>query len=415
MVIQPDSLGYDLVYLFTNATNGKSAKVFYRKTGMSDWATFSNNYPAGMTVNMALPFFRDRKLRVGGNGGVWESPVKDTTFLPIVNPWVGKSHYDCMLDTIYFDDHSILDHSGATWHWNITPQPAWMENANMRNPGVVLGNPGSYDVTLTVTKGGKSYTKTIAGMVSASTCPSIYDCNNPADLPKSAWSLIFVDSEETNDPGLATMSFDGNPSTIWHTRWSTGSDPYPHEIQIGLGARYKISKFTYLPRQDGENGRIKNFELYISDDTLNWGVPAKTGQFVNTAAPQTVVLDTAGTGRYFRLVALSEVNGNTWASAAEFSLVGCVDWPTGINPQKFQENLTAFPVPADGLVNVSLPPGENFRYQVISTTGIVVRQGNINSPSDFFPVNLEHLAAGIYIIQLIDDNGVIYRVKAVKR
>jgi PKD repeat protein len=320
-----------------------------------------------------------------------------------------------MLDTIYFDDHSILDHSGATWHWNITPQPAWMENANMRNPGVVLGNPGSYDVTLTVTKGGKSYTKTIAGMVSASTCPSIYDCNNPADLPKSAWSLIYVDSEETNDPGLATMSFDGDPSTIWHTRWSTGSDPYPHEIQIGLGARYKISKFTYLPRQDGENGRIKNFELYISDDTLNWGVPAKTGQFVNTAAPQTVVLDTAQTGRYFRLVALSEINGNVWASAAEFSLVGCIDWPTAINPQKFQENITAFPVPADGLVNVSLPSGENFRYQVISTTGRVVSQGVVEYPSDFFPVNLEHVAAGVYIIQLIDDNGVIYRVKAVKR
>ena len=415
MVIQPDSSGNDLVYLFTNATNGKSAKVLYRKTGMTDWAVFSNNYPAGMTVNMALPFFRDGKLRVGGNGGVWESPLKDTTFSPIINPWVGKSYYNCMLDTIYFDDHSILDHTGATWHWSITPQPVWMQNANIRSPGVVLGYPGSYDVTLTVTKDGKSFTKTIVGMVSATTCPSIYDCSNPAELPKSGWSLVYVDSEETGNPGLATMSFDGDPSTIWHTRWSTGSDPYPHEIQIGLGERYKISKFTYLPRQEGENGRIKNFELFISDDTLNWGMPATTGQFVNTAAPQTVVLDTARTGRYFRVVALSEVNGNVWASAAEFSLVGCVDWPTGINPQNFQDNITAFPVPTNGLVNVSFPAGENFRYQILSSTGTIVGQGNIKKSSDFFPVNLEHLSAGVFIIQLIDDHGVIYRVKALKR
>jgi hypothetical protein len=415
MVVQPDSAGTDLLYLFTNATNGKSARVFYRKSGMADWSLFSNNYPAGMTVNMALPFFRDGKLRVGGNGGVWESPVSDTTFAPIVKPWVEKARYDCILDTLFFDDHSMMLHSGAAWHWSITPQPAWIDNADIRNPRVVLGNPGSYDVSLTVTKNGQSFTRTIAGMVTASACPSIYNCDNPAELPKNEWSLIYADSEEVNDPGLATMSFDNDPGTIWHTRWSTGTDPYPHEIQIALGGKYKVSKFTYLPRQDGGNGRIKNFELYISDDSLAWGLPVKTGQFANSAAPQTLVFDSLIPGRYFRLVALSEISGNPWASAAEFSLTGCVDWPTGINPKLYQDKLTAFPVPASGHVEVTLPYGKRFDYQVVSSAGRIVRQGSIESPDGPSVFSLVSCAPGFYLIYLTDEQGIKYRVKVVKK
>ena len=415
MVVQPDSTGHDLVCLFTNATNGKSAKVFYRKAGMNDWTLFSNNYPSGMTVNLALPFFRDGKLRVAGNGGIWESPVADTSYAPIVNPWIEKKHYDCMTDTLFFEDHSILGHAGTTWHWSISPQPAWIDNPDKRNPRVVLGNPGLYDVSLTVTKNGQSYVRTIPAMITASSCPSVYDCENPAELPKNLWSLVYADSEEINDPGYATMSFDNDPSTIWHTRWSTGNDPYPHEIQIGLGERYKISKFTYLTRQDSENGRVKAFELYISEDTIDWGPPVTTGQFLNTSAPQTIILDTARVGRYFRFVALSEVNGNAWASAAEFSMTGCVDWPTGTNPEKFRDLLSAFPVPTSDLVEVSMPAGKNLRYDVISSEGRIVIQGTIQNLSDSHTFNLGNCQPGVYLIKLTNEAGVIYRVKVVKK
>ncbi len=415
IVIQPDSAGNDLVYLFTNATNGKTAKVFYRKVGMSDWSLFSSNYPAGMVVNMALPFFRDGKIRVGGNGGVWESRMADTAFLPRINPWVEKPHYDCMFDTLSFDDHSILAHQGATWHWTITPQPAWIDNPDIRNPRVVLGNPGPFDVMLTVTKNGQTYTKTVNAMVSAEPCPSIYDCTNPAELPKHLWSLIYVDSEETNDPGLATMSYDGNPSSIWHTRWSTGNDPYPHEIQIDLGERYRISKFTYLPRQDGSNGWIKNYELYFSYDSLNWGTAVKTGQFENSGAPQTITFDTPKTGKFFRLVALSEMNGNPWASAAEFTMTGCVDWPTGINPGVKKEKITAFPVPTTGILNIPLPPGNSFSYRVFSSQGSVVGSGSTGNQHDTWQLSLDGCIPGLYIIQLTDDQGVVYNVRVEKR
>jgi photosystem II stability/assembly factor-like uncharacterized protein len=414
MVIQPDTSEQDVVYLFTNAINGNEAKVFYRKAGMTDWAAFDNNYPAGMAVNLALPFFRDAKLRVAGNGSVWESPMLESGFKPIVHPWIEKAHYDCMTDTLFFDDHSILNHSGASWHWSITPAPAYFENPDIRNPRVVLGSPGSYDVSLTVTQNGQTYSRSIPGMVTASTCPSIYDCSNPGELPKNDWSLLYVDSEELNYPGYATMSFDNDPSTIWHTRWSTGDDPYPHEIRVGLGASYKISKFTYLTRQDGENGRIKNYELYISSDTLDWGPPAKTGQFINTSAPQIIVFDTVKTGSFFKLKALSEVNGNPWASAAEFSMVGCLDYPAGNENLKTISNITAFPVPTSGFVNVSLPSGDRFQYRIVSLTGQVVDQGTIDNSADSYSFNMGDKRAGTYLIILTGSNGVVYRVKVSK-
>ncbi len=414
LVIQPTVDGEDLIYLFTNAKNGQSAKVYKRSESESEWQLFDDNYPAGMSVNLALPFYRDSKLRVAGNSGVWESPMDITEFIPIVNPWVEKSFYNCMMDTLYFDDHSILNHEDCTWQWEIVPAPAYISDVNIRNPKVVLGAEGSYTVTLTLTKSGEVYTKSIPDMVTATTCPSIEDCDNPAGLPKDIWELIYVDSEETGDPGLAVMAFDDDPATIWHTRWSTGNDPYPHEIQIDMGANYTLYEFTILNRQNGSNGRIKDYELYVSLEDDEWGTAVSTGEFVDTGAPQTIDFDSPVNGRYFRLVALSEVNGNPWSSAAEFSFIGC-NYITAVdemNEHAFE--IKAFPIPSSGIVNVSLPTGRNFDYQIFSSSGRVVREGNIQRSSNSHNFDLESCSAGIYVLRLRNEYGSEYRVKMIR-
>lgn len=414
LIVQPSESGDDLVYLFSNSTNGKSAGVFYRTASMPDWQPFDANYPAGIMVNMALPFYRDGKLRVGCNNGVWESAMADTAFEPVINPWVEAPLTNCMLDTLLFDDHSILMHSGATWHWEITPEPAWIENPDMRNPRVVLGAEGSYSVSLTVTKNGQSYTRSIPEMIATTECPSIYNCSNPDEIPKNLWRLMYVDSEEVNYPGLATMSFDGNTETIWHTRWSTGDDPYPHEIQISLGDEYRIKQFTYLTRQDGENGRIKKYEFYISNDSLNWGVPVKIGEFENTAAPQSIDFDTLITGRYIRLVALSEVNGNPWASAAEFSVTACVTSQVGLILQA-KADLVAFPVPATAMVNIPLSESGDYKYEVYNTSGSVVGKGFVAGNEASLFLDVSEYSTGIYLLVLTDKSGINYRIKIIKQ
>ncbi len=414
LVVQPTKSGKDLVYLFTNANSGKPARVLFRADGDQDWTSFGRNYPASMHVNLALPFYRDSKLRVAGNGSVWESPLQEPDFTPIITPWVERAHFNCFLDTLNFDDHSMLNHQGVTWSWSISPAPVYISNPNIRNPRVVLGAPGSYDVTLTVKKGTETYTRTISGMVDATTCPSVGDCTNPAEVAKNVWRLVYVDSEERNYPGLATMAFDGNVSTIWHTRWSTNPSAYPHEIQVDMGSRYSVHQFVYYPRQDGENGRIKKYELYIGDNYEDYGPPVATGEWENSAGPQTVKLAKTKSGQYWKLVALSEVNGGTWASAAEFSVIGCNGNTSGSDIPELTSQISAWPVPTNGQVRLDVPAGKEYDYTILSTQGKQIGRGEIRTGSTGQVINLETYESGVYVIKLVDKNGVSYWVRVVK-
>ncbi|MCX6227481.1 MAG: discoidin domain-containing protein [Bacteroidia bacterium] len=411
LVIQPTQSGKDLVYLFTNSNNGKPAKVYFRIDGDADWTQYGNNYPASMHVNLALPFFRDSKLRVAGTGSVWESSLQEPAFTPIVTPWVERAHFNCMLDTLHFDDHSMLNHQGVTWNWSISPAPAFISDPNIRNPKVVLGTPGSYSVTLTITKDGQTYSRILPGMVDATTCPSVGDCTNPAEVSKTGW-LSNVDSQE---PGAAgSMAIDGDPNTIWHTRWSSNPNSYPHEFQVDMGSRYSVHKFIYLPWASGENGRIKKYELYISDDYEDYGLPVATGEWENTSAPQTVTLKNTKSGRYWRLVALSEVNGNIWASAAEFSIVGCNGNTSGSEIPALDNRVNAYPVPTNGLVRLDVPADTEYTYTILSALGKLIGHGQIRQESAGQTINLSNYESGVYLIRLIDKSGVCYWVKVVK-
>ncbi|GIG61833.1 hypothetical protein Lfu02_62050 [Longispora fulva] len=139
-------------------------------------------------------------------------------------------------------------------------------------------------------------------------------------IPQSQMSVRYVDSQETtNENAPGTNVLDGSPATFWHTKWSNPVAQMPHEIQIDLGASYSVTNLYYLPRQSQANGRIANYEVYVSTDGTTWGTAVKTGTFANNTTEQTVTF-TAKTGRYVRLRALSEVNGNPWTSVAELNI-----------------------------------------------------------------------------------------------
>jgi PKD repeat protein len=139
-------------------------------------------------------------------------------------------------------------------------------------------------------------------------------------IPQSGWTLLYVDSEETTgEDGQAENAFDGDPDTLWHTQWLRRDPVPPHEIQIDLGATYDIGGFQYLPIQ--ENGHIGQYAFYVSTDGVDWGSAVATGSFVFDLTEKEVVFATV-TGRYIRLVALSEVNGNPWTSVAEINVLG---------------------------------------------------------------------------------------------
>jgi beta-galactosidase len=138
-------------------------------------------------------------------------------------------------------------------------------------------------------------------------------------LDRKGWKVT-ASSFEPGE-GEPANAIDGDPSTFWHSVYSGSVAKHPHEITIDLGKRQTLTGFEYLPRQGQSNGRLAKYELYISADKNNWGSPVATGTFPNLIARQRVLFKQPVSGRYVRLVAVSEVGGNEWASVAELDLL----------------------------------------------------------------------------------------------
>lgn len=110
-------------------------------------------------------------------------------------------------------------------------------------------------------------------------------------IGRTGW-LASASSQETsaeNDP--ASRAIDAQTNTFWHTAYSSGAPPFPHELIIDMGGPRPFKGFSYLPRQDGsQNGRIKAYSFYCSEDGVTWGDPVVEGTFPNSAALQKVTL-----------------------------------------------------------------------------------------------------------------------------
>ena len=138
--------------------------------------------------------------------------------------------------------------------------------------------------------------------------------------PRARWKVT-ASSFEKNE-GEPANAIDGQSGTFWHSRWSPTEVEPPHWLRIDFGKSLKIAAVTYLPRQGGNaNGRVKNYELYVSADGKQWGQPVAKGAFKGKDKEETVQLAKPATGRYLKFVALSEIKGQKFASVAELDVV----------------------------------------------------------------------------------------------
>jgi hypothetical protein len=139
---------------------------------------------------------------------------------------------------------------------------------------------------------------------------------------KPSLRVVKVDSEETSgEDGKGANAVDGKPETMWHTQWQDANPEHPHEIIIELSPPAKIKGFTYLPRQDDiENGTIKDYEFYTSEDGKEFGQPVKKGTFEPGKNKSTVTFEPRQC-RFIKLKALSEINDQPWTSAAEVDVI----------------------------------------------------------------------------------------------
>jgi beta-galactosidase len=194
-------------------------------------------------------------------------------------------------------------------------------------------------------------------------------------VSKTGWRVVRVDSEQGGSEAAAN-AIDDNTSTIWHTRYSPATDAYPHEIVVDMTREYCVTAFLYQPRTDMSNGRIQSYELYFSNSPSEFpATPQAKGAWSNTSTQQRVTLSTPVYARYFKLVALSEVNGNAWASAAELG-IDMDPAATGIRTVAAQAGRSHVSAHANGLRIESTMPAT---VAVYGSEGKCLRQANIAS------------------------------------
>tara|TARA_R110002049_G_scaffold1498_1_gene11610 strand:+ start:37198 stop:38010 length:813 start_codon:yes stop_codon:yes gene_type:complete len=229
--------------------------------------------------------------------------------------------------------------------------------------------------------------------------------NGPRDsnISQLGWSLHAVDSESGNDS--ATNAFDGNINTKWHTPWGPDETQHPHEIAFDLGASYDITELSYLPRQDNStNGTIAQYEIYVSTDGIDWGTPVSTGTWVNSKSEKSAKFD-AKTGRYIKLVSLSEVAGKVYASAAEINVYGKASGQlsvTDIDLLGNENKITIYPNPSNSDFYIKMKNFETSNISIYDMSGKMLN--HVTTDQEVFKVSNESiLQSGLYIIKVVDE------------
>ena len=131
-----------------------------------------------------------------------------------------------------------------------------------------------------------------------------------------------IDEATSHEPGYEPrLAIDGDPATMWHTNWSAGTVPHPHQITIRLAAPTEISGLACTARQSEENGKVARYEIRVSSDGQRYGEPVAVGAFTTSTAEQIVRFDSPRKVRCVRLICQSSLNGGEHTSIAELRLL----------------------------------------------------------------------------------------------
>ena len=137
--------------------------------------------------------------------------------------------------------------------------------------------------------------------------------------PPETFVAVECSSQEPGNEG--SKACDGDPMTIWHTQYGVTLGKYPHSVALDLNKVRTLKGITCMARQDGVNGRVKDFKVEVSADRKTWTTVA-TGSLANTADVQTVrFAQPAANVRYVRFTGLNEQYGNEFASMAEIGII----------------------------------------------------------------------------------------------
>jgi len=128
---------------------------------------------------------------------------------------------------------------------------------------------------------------------------------------------------DSSEPGFEpSLAIDDDPKTMWHSAWTPEPAKLPHEIVIDLQQAVVISGLRVLPRQDGNpNGRVAEFEVYVSQDGKSWGEAIARGTWDARPVERIIRFPHSITTQWIKFVAKREIRGQQFTSLAEIDII----------------------------------------------------------------------------------------------
>lgn len=389
-----------------------NGSVFYRNNDMSDWVAYSTGLPASAEPLRMVPFYKNNTLRLATwNLGVWEAPLYENSNI-IANFSSALETFFCSGEPVQFTDHSVCSQA-ATYQWEFPG--ATPSSSTEKNPVVVYDQEGTYDVTLTITEGNQTSTKTRTEYISSldASLGSIQEDFETGALPQNwssqgagAWSLtsdasafgsgehcvrfdnFYFDAQgATSD--LRTTKINATSSMI--INFSVAYARYGEGYSDTLSVLYSADCGSTW-NQIFEEGGVT---LATAPDTQGFFVPQsnqweeKVISFSNEESGNPILFAFRNKGHYGNAIYLDNIMISTISS---------------IDEKENSANLNVYPSPARDYLQVSLN-GANHEYitmQLLDLSGKKVLEEKIFVAGSRLEkrVQLPELASGLYITQI---------------
>jgi M6 family metalloprotease-like protein len=224
--------------------------------------------------------------------------------------------------------------------------------------------------------------------------PEIHDDHYP-EISQDDWMLISADAPQAGYEG--DKAFDGDLSTYYHVPWGN-TEPRSHDLVIDLNEDYTVNEFYYTANSNTSppwEGRIENYELYISEDGVDWGTPVAEGTLFRTGIRQYVLFPEVS-GRYLKFSALNAFDDDVRTSVAEINLRGYPTAEANLTEQA-QSQIKIYPNPANNQLYIQAHTNDLLEIQVFTLNGqlLLTELATTNHKID-----VSNLSSGVYLIRI---------------
>lgn len=144
------------------------------------------------------------------------------------------------------------------------------------------------------------------------------------DVPRTEMTAT-AGSVQPND-GEAQLAIDGDPATLWHTKWGESCSDENAWLELRLNQPTEINALRYLPRPEGVNGTIKTYKIQVKENEADPWKDVASGTWSTSAGWKLAAFD-AVTAQYVRLIGVETLSDSEtkFVSAAEVRVCKPID------------------------------------------------------------------------------------------